>query len=288
MAGDEGLTLEAVAVELYGLLPDAFTAARNARAKSIADAALATAVKGLRKPLLAAWVVNVFARERAEELGEALELAEALREAQADLDAATMTALNRDRRALVRRLAEQAAELASARGERITPATTDAVQETLNAAMFDADAAAAVASGRLIRPLEVSGSGDADLSDAVAGGPVAFPRRATPPEDEVAARRERKQAELAAKTADEEVARARREAQDLERRRRTLGDRAQSLEARLSELETEMERVRADAVRVHEELDEIRTREAAASERVEKSERAAEAARARLDARPPR
>ncbi|MBS1908027.1 MAG: hypothetical protein JST33_16020 [Actinobacteria bacterium] len=54
---------------------------------------------------MAAWVVNVFAHERAEHLGEALRLAEDLRAAQADV-----------------------AALATARGEWITEATLETVR----------------------------------------------------------------------------------------------------------------------------------------------------------------
>lgn len=282
MAGDQGPALDDIAAELCLLPPDQFTAARNARAKEIEDPDLARQVKALRKPLLAAWVVNVFADERAGELGEALELADALREAQAELDASALTALSRDRRKLVRRLAEEAAELATARGERITASTADAVQETINAAMFDSGAAAAVASGRLLRPLETTGADSIDLTDAVAGTLVPRRRPAEQPPDEVTARRERKQAELALTAAEDEVARARRDEQAAVRRRRDLEDRSRTLDARVAELAAELERTRADVARVAQELDEIGRRIDSATERLADAERAADAARDRL------
>lgn len=282
MAGDQGPALDEIAAELCLLPPDEFTAARNARAKEIEDPELATQVKALRKPLLAAWVVNVLADERAEELGEALELADALREAQDDLDASALTALSRDRRKLVRRLAEEAAELAAARGERITASTTDAVQETINAAMYDAGAAAAVASGRLLRPLEATGADPIDLTDSVAGTLAPRRRPAERPRDEVTARRERKQAELAVRTAQDELDRARRDEQAAVRRRRDLEDRSRTLDARAAELAAELERARADGARVARELEEIGQRIDDANRRVADAERAAEAARVRL------
>lgn len=282
MAGERTPALDEIAAELCLLPPDEFTAARNARAKEIDDPELASRVRALRKPLLAAWVVNVFADERAEELGEALELADALREAQEDLDASALTALSRDRRKLVRRLAEEAAELATARGERITASTKDAVQETMNAAMFDPEAAAAVSSGRLLQPIEAAGADPIDLTDAVAGSLAPRRRAAEPPRDEVTARRERKQAELALRTAEDELDRAHREEQAVVRRRRDLEERSRTLDARAAELAAELERARADAARVAQELDEIGERIDAATERVAEAERAAEAARVRL------
>src|SRR6478735_4794190 len=54
--------LDAIAVELYSLPPDDFTAARNARAAA-SDRALAARVKTLRKPTAAAWAVDLLARD---------------------------------------------------------------------------------------------------------------------------------------------------------------------------------------------------------------------------------
>ena len=127
-------TLDDIAAALYAGPPEEFTAARNARAKDLDDRALAAEVKALRKPAVAAWVVNVLAQARAAQLGQALALAAELREAQADLDAAALAKLGRERRALTRRLAETAADLAGSRGERVTAATRDAVEQTISAA----------------------------------------------------------------------------------------------------------------------------------------------------------
>lgn len=57
----EEVDLDAVAVELYGLTPDEFTAARNQLAKNV-DGAAAAAIRALRKPTLAAWLANLLVR----------------------------------------------------------------------------------------------------------------------------------------------------------------------------------------------------------------------------------
>ena len=168
-----------IAVTLYTGSPTEFTTARNARAADTDDPALATRIRALKKPSVAAWVVNVFAHERSSQLEEALLLAEELRKAQADLDARALAQLGRDRRALTNRLAADAAELAEARGQRITASTREAVQQTISAAFFDPTAAAAVASARLVRELEPAGT-FADIADSIVGGALPTPPRSPP------------------------------------------------------------------------------------------------------------
>jgi hypothetical protein len=238
--------LVAIAAELYsGPLAD-FTAARNTRARAAEDAALAADIRALRKPSVAAWVVNVFARERAAQLEEALALAADLREAQADLDARALARLGRDRRALTARLAAAAADLASSRGERVTASTRDAVQQTISAAFFDPDAAAAVASGRLVRELEPAGT-FADVMDTIVGGgaPTAATAAALPA-DEVAARRERKKAERALHEAEQTRDRVVREHARAQTAAEAADNRIAELTTRATELEHELSIVRRD------------------------------------------
>lgn len=278
-----GPDLDRIARELYVLAPDEFVAARNARAADAGDPALAAQVRALRKPLLAAWVVNLFAREHAAALGQALELADELRDAQADLDAASLTALGRQRRALVRSLAQQAAKTATDRGARIVASTIEAVSETLNAAMFDAAAGAAVASGRLVRPLAASGGDAVDLTDAVAGSLDAVPAPPSVPADELRARRERKERERAVRAAEARVTEATRALTDAERRRRAAGERADDLADRIAQLETQLARTREDAERAGAERDEWEDAHAVAAAAVADAEQALAEARAQLD-----
>lgn len=75
-------SLTEIAAELYSAPPTEFVSTRDARAKQVADRQLASQVKALRKPSIAAWVMNLFATERSDRLAQALQLAEELREAQ--------------------------------------------------------------------------------------------------------------------------------------------------------------------------------------------------------------
>lgn len=245
-------TLEDIAAGLCAGPPEDFVSARTARAKEVGDAALAAQIRALRKPSIAAWVVNVFAQERSGQLDQALQLAADLREAQEDLDAPALAKLGRERRQLTRRLAETAADLAGSRGERITPATLEAVEQTISAAFFDPGAAAAVASGRLVRALEPTGSAD-DIRDSVAGDVTALEPSPARPADELQARRVRREAEKRVAAAEKSLTAAERELakQDkaldaLETRAAELSDEESDLEARLAKVRKEAERVQSD------------------------------------------
>jgi len=274
-------TLARIATDLYSVPPADFIAVRNARASEIGDGELAAGVQALRKPSIAAWAVNVFALERSDELGEALQLAAELRDAQADLDASALATLGRQRRALTGRLAERAAELATARGGQISASTLEAVRLTITAAFFDQDAARAVASGRLIRELEPSAP--VDPAVAVAGGLPDAPPPVPLPVDEVRARRVRRQAEQGVHAAERELAGAEREHAKADRDLRDASERAEQLAARATELEIELARVRDQSENARAEIARAEERRTTAQERAAAAERATDDARRTLD-----
>lgn len=276
-------TFEEIAAALYNGPLEAFVASRKARAGSVDDRELASRILALRKPSVAAWVVNVFAQERAGQLGEALQLAAELREAQDDLDAPALAKLGRERRALTRRLAEMAAELAGSRGERITPATRDAVEGSISAAFFDPAAAGAVASGRLVRTIEPTASTD-DIRDAVAGEISELESVPQRPPDELQARLARREAERVLAAAEKEQTAGERELEKRDAALRDLQGRATELADRVSELEAELARARAEAARVGEDLPPAKERRADAAKRAETAADAADRARQAVDA----
>jgi len=274
--------LETIAAELYAGSPAEFVSSRNARAKETDDADLASRIRALRKPSVAAWVVNVFAHDRAQQLGEALRLADELREAQADVDAATLAQLTRQRRALTEQLAADAAALATARGERITTATREAVQQTITAAFFDPTAAAAVASGRLVHDLEPAA--EVTLDTAVGGGaPGAVPAPSAPA-DEVAARRELRKAQNALREAEQEHQRATRDLATADRGARDASNRAARLDARIADLEAELATARTAASAADTEAAAAEDAQSHAADRAAATEKAVQAAQRALDA----
>ncbi len=167
---DDHPTLDAVADELYGVLPSEFIAARNARfkvARSADDEGLAASIKALRKPSAAAWLINLLARSGLDDLGD---VAQRMRDAQANLDAQTMKDVGHERSRVVTELVDRAVALAKDEDPsfRDSDAVRDQVTATLVAAVADPGAEAAVTSGRLVSPLSDAGVGEVDLTDAVA------------------------------------------------------------------------------------------------------------------------
>lgn len=271
-----------IARELCAAPPAAFTELRDRRAREQSDPQVAAAVKTMRKPVLAAWVANALAREAADELGEALSLAIELRAAADGLDAPALAVLNRERRALARALAQRAVDIADAHGVAVGAAVRDAVEQTVNAAMRDPAAAAALASARLIRPLEASGLDPVEVSGAVAG-PLEVPPAAAPaPTDELAERRTRKEAERAARETERAAERAEGDQARAQARWQGASDRARQLEARVAQLEADLARARAEAHQAQEEADRLDARRSEAAAARTSAARQAQRARARL------
>lgn len=162
--------LLAIADELYGLTLPGFTPARDARSKELkgVDKELAERVKGLRKPSLAAWVVNVLVRHESEQVDQVLAVGHALREAQSSLDGEELRALTRQRRQLTAAVTTRARALAAELGAKVTPAVADQVEATLTAAMIDEGCAQAMRSGQLVTALAATGVDEVDLARAVA------------------------------------------------------------------------------------------------------------------------
>jgi hypothetical protein len=177
--GDPGL--DAVADELYGLTPAAFTAARDSRAGDARRAGqrdLAAAIKKLRRPTAGAWLANLLVRERRQAVTDLLDLGAVMREAQAQLAGDELRRLSRQRQQVVAELGREARRLARDVGE---PVGDDAGRElvaTLEAALADATASESLRSGRLAKALHYTGLGPSSPGD----GPS--PARVPPPQVE--------------------------------------------------------------------------------------------------------
>jgi hypothetical protein len=278
-ADQDSARLDAIALELYTLAPEDFTAARNARAGA-SDRSLAARIKALRKPTASAWAVDLLAREG--QLAEALELAGALREAQDDLDSAELARLGRQRRALVAALATQAVGLAEDRGVTISGAARADVEKTINAAVMDAAAAAAVMTGRLVRPLEATGFDAVDVSDAVGGSLPGTPDLPPPSRDDLAERRARKAAEKALREAERAAGEAERELAKIDAKLAKARERGDHLAERIDDLRTELARMEADAQKVGRDIEGLDEERSAAAARAHAAEREAEKARSVL------
>ena len=167
------LHLRAAVEQLYAAPPAKFTPLRSelvAQAKSAGEKELAASIGALRKPTVAAWAVNHFVREHADELEEFRSFAELLREAQRSLDADQLRVLGRERSKRVDAIADRIAEVAAAEGQKLGPGVAQEVRDTLTALIADEDAEASVLTGSLVRALSYSGFGSVDVADVVALG----------------------------------------------------------------------------------------------------------------------
>jgi hypothetical protein len=236
--------LREVADELYGLRPEKFTGARTAaekQARAEGDRELATAVKGLRRPAVAAWVVNLLGRRNAELLTQVVTLGDSLREAQAQLQGDELRELTRQRRRLVAAVTAEARSMAESEGQRLSESVVRQVEETLQAAMADPTAAEAVLSGLLAQPLSSTGL------ESLTGEALAVPLGARRPPAEPSGPptltvvrdegRELREAEERVAEADDAVRRATR-ARDSQEKKRAKA------EAKLLQLEAELEEAR--------------------------------------------
>ena len=288
---DEQGRLHEVAAGLYGLRPDRFTAARTAaalEARDAGDKALAAEIKGLRRPTVAAYVVNLLARDRAELVEQVVSLGEALREAQASLQGDALRELSRQRRQLVAAVAQEARTLATAKGQNVTDSVVRQVEDTLNAAMTAQEAADAVSSGLLAQPL--SSTGLESLGDALAV-PAPGQRRTSsgralrvvpPPDDDEAERRAAALAEAqqALADAEEALAAATRKRDKTVTKKQKAEARLLQLEARLEELRQQVAQVESEAESAADEVESLEAKHTKAESKVERAESAVTEARA--------
>ncbi|GAA4045495.1 hypothetical protein GCM10023063_35590 [Arthrobacter methylotrophus] len=252
------MDLAATAVELYTLVPSAFTASRTARAKeakSAGDAELAKQIAQLPKPSTAAWAVNMLVRHGTREFASVLELGASLGRAQEQQDHDRLRTLGQQRPRVLAAAVEQARAVAEGLGVKVSGATALEVEATLRAAMTDPGAAAALRSGRLVRSLSTNGLEPVDLAGAVAvPGPLPVAVTSTeepddggPQREGAAAQRESEKvhaalvdAERKADDAEMELAQAEREKAEAVRRGEQLAIEVKAAKDRLAALQQEL------------------------------------------------
>ncbi|NUU07920.1 hypothetical protein [Leifsonia sp. C5G2] len=285
------MDLRDVAGELYAAAPADFIAKRNAAAAE-ADRSTAKQIKTLRKPSASAAAINALVREHPDLVGDVLDIGSRMRDAFASRDRAEIRALTQERQRLLQRATD---------GLDLSPAVQREVEETLQAAVIDPAAAAAVRSGMLVRALESTGLEQVDVSDAVAlpveveDFPAPNPRRrkaATAERAEASEAEERSEAEEPAETPGERRERQRRlraAEKDLERARsdaEATEDELDETVDRRGDLEAERDRLQRKLQRVVDDLTETRAAERSLRARLTDAQRAVrEAERALRDAR---
>lgn len=151
--------------QLYTAAPQRFVADRAAAvaaARAAGDRVSAAAIGKLRRPSVAAWLVNLLALRRPELVAELAQLAESLQAAQRRLDGAQLRELAGHRRATVSGLVAEARSLAVAEEPQLAEGKLPLaeVEATLHAALADPEVAEQVRSGRLVRAATPAGFGE--------------------------------------------------------------------------------------------------------------------------------
>ncbi|MEU4679524.1 hypothetical protein [Micromonospora sp. NPDC023737] len=229
--------------QLYSTPPDRFVAARDAavaQARKAGDPATARQIARLRRPTVAAWLVNLLAIRRPELVADLVQLAEAMRSAQRELRGPRLRELSAQRRAVVGALLAEVRKLAAAEagGPSTGKLPLTEVEATLNAALSDSEVAEQVRAGRLLRAASYAGFGEVPRPQL---------RLVTGGEDEEEAQRRREAGRAPAQRAPGGRA-AERAAERAEREARA--ERARQRRA----LERELAKARADQDRAESEL----------------------------------
>ncbi|MEV0416269.1 hypothetical protein AB0I68_37355 [Streptomyces sp. NPDC050448] len=282
---DVDADVDAVADELYGLVPARFTEVRDERAaeaRKAGRAAAARAIAGLRRPTRAAFVSNLLVRRRPKEVAALLELGEALRQAHRSLDGTQLKDLSHQRHVVVAALARAARQLAEEEGQAVSEGVAREVEQTLHAVLADPDAAERWSSGCLSTALTppVGFTGLPTSAPARPRPAVTDAGRPTKPKPSREAGQRRARLEQARRTAEEtrleatareaELRRAEQEQRDHDRMLAEAGSRVAELERQLREARTGQSEARRAA--------------AGATDRVRDAARAAKAAHRRADA----
>jgi hypothetical protein len=254
--------LNAAIEELYRVPPSEFVQARRRLADAAhleGDEAAAKQIRALRRPTVSAWAVNLLVREQGELVGELLELGVEIRRGWAEGE--DPARFDRVRNLAVAEAVRVAGVLVEATGRPLGEQAAHEVEETLQAAVVDAEAAEEVRSGRLTHPRSHAG--------------FAAPE-APAPGEAVAERGD------AARVREEK---ARRRLEQLEQR-------AAELAAERDALRRELEHVEQESEKLRHRLDQLRLHHSAVRRRLEDAEAQTEtalsrAAEARSELGPP-
>ncbi|WP_351224947.1 hypothetical protein [Streptomyces sp. NPDC002133] len=250
------MDVEQVIEELYGVLPEEFTAARDARvaeARRAKETAAAKRIAGLRRPTSAAWTSNLFVRRRPKQCEQLLALGETLREAHRTLDPQKFREASGQQHKVIGALAREAAALAEQAGQSVSETVRHEVERIFHAVLASADFAARWSAGSLVKAPEAATDFGALVPELLpsrpapqAKGTPAASARTTAQKREAERRDKLEHARAVAGEAEAE-ARHRDEAlRAAEEAQRTADARADGAAERVAELERQLRNARQE------------------------------------------
>jgi hypothetical protein len=245
--------LETAANELYALSPDEFVEGRQqlvAEARQAGDRQLATQIGKLRRPTRSAWMINLLARQEADDVTALLELGAALQDAQQRMAGDELRQLSAQRRKAVDTLARRAVEIGREHGYSAPDGAIQEASQTLQTALGDPEIAELVRSGRLNQAVTYGGFGPTDLASAFGAPPTtkapsrpekpATTERAPAPDP-----KQRRAAEKAAAEARERAAAARKAAESAESEAEAATEHADEQADQVESLRTQLRQAEA-------------------------------------------
>lgn len=267
-----------VAAQLYSASPDDFMAKRAEAADAArkdGDNVAARTISKLRKPTVAAWIVNALVHDDRSLVDQLVDLGERMRAAQDALDATLLRELSNQRRKLVDGLTNAAFKKA---GRKDPPAALrDEVSGTFDAAIADDSIAARL--GQLQRAERWSGFGflptGAPQLTVVRGGRDDSPVKQAPAKPKLSAAEKRKQ-ERALTQARDAFKRADSAYDDANRTERQLGEQVRQLTKKLTKLQGQLEDARADLEQARKDAADAKTARREARSALDRVERDAE------------
>jgi hypothetical protein len=266
----DGTATDELIRRMYEAPPEQFVAARAAAiadARKAGDRDTAKRLAALRKPTVAAWLVNLLALRRPELIDQLVELSSALRTAQRGLQGEQLRELTTQRRQVVSALVAAARQLAVAEDKGLAAKLPlGEVEATLTAALAEPEIAEQVRTGRLIRAATYAGFGevprprlrlitgdddedadDDDGADEAEEAETPAPRRTKAIEREIAERKRELRRQLTAAQAAE--SRADRQLEKAEGAERDAGHAVEDIDAELAELERRRTEAQAEVAR---------------------------------------
>jgi hypothetical protein len=252
--------LEREVQRLYELPPETFTDARNElvnRLRQDGDKEAAAEVKALKKPTLAAWILNQLARREPALLQRLFESGDDLRRAQEEAlaggSADELRAATSAERETVRELMQRAREFSKAEGRTPTPSVLEGVRTSLSAAAVDVGLRSDLERGVVTHEFEQVGFSPV----APASGARPAPKRA-------------KQAPARRRESRDELAERRKQRDEQRKRVQTLRNELRERKRLAEDARREAERAGHRAERAREAADAAeRAREAAEREAAE-------------------
>ncbi|HEX5404976.1 MAG TPA: hypothetical protein VFX16_22020 [Pseudonocardiaceae bacterium] len=157
------MDVDTVLDELFAAPREEFTALRDSRvkqARSAGDRQLVDQLKRLRKPTVAAWLVNQVSRAHPDDIDRLAQVGDALRAAHHALAGEQLRDLSSRRNELIHVLTAHARVIAANAGHLVGDAAVEQIENSWTAAVTNADAAAAVRAGQLSSALQPTSAQD--------------------------------------------------------------------------------------------------------------------------------